>query len=92
MVKDGIPGERITVVHSGIDPARFEGVTPHDIRAEFGLPADARIVGDVAAFGWHKAQEFLVRATPRLTTTFPARLAPSDASPCRHQHECHRHG
>lgn len=72
MVRDGIPAARIEVVHSGIDPARFDGVEPHDLRAEFGLPADARIVGDVAAFGWHKAQEVLVRAMPRILESVPS--------------------
>ncbi len=72
MVRDGIPAARIEVVHSGIDPARIAGAAPHDFHAEFDLPADARIVGDVAAFGWHKAQEVLVRATPRLLEAVPS--------------------
>ncbi len=71
MIKDGIPAERISVVHSGIDPARFEGVEPHDFHAEFGLPAGAHVIGDVAAFGWHKAQEFLVQAMPRVLAAEP---------------------
>jgi glycosyltransferase involved in cell wall biosynthesis len=71
MVKDGIPAGRIEVVHSGIDLRRFDGVEAHDYRAEFGLPDDARIIGDVAAFGWHKAQEYLVRATPRILEAVP---------------------
>jgi glycosyltransferase involved in cell wall biosynthesis len=71
MVKDGIPAERIRVVHSGIDLSRFDGVEPHDFHAEFGLPEGAPIIGDVAAFGWHKAQEYLVRATPRILESLP---------------------
>ena len=71
LVKDGIPADRIEVVHSGIDPSRFDGVEPHDFHAEFGLPAGAPIIGDVAAFGWHKAQEYLVRATPKILERHP---------------------
>jgi glycosyltransferase involved in cell wall biosynthesis len=71
MVKDGIPSDRIRIVHSGIDLARFDGVTPHDYRAEFGLPAGAPVVLDVAAFGWHKAQEVLVRAMPAILARAP---------------------
>lgn len=71
MVKDGIPSDRIRIVHSGIDLGRFEGVTPHDYRAEFGLPAGAPVILDVAAFGWHKAQEILVRATPAILAGAP---------------------
>jgi glycosyltransferase involved in cell wall biosynthesis len=71
MVKDGIPADRISIVHSGIDLARFEGVAPSDLRTEFGFPAGAPVVLDVAAFGWHKAQEVLVRATPRILARVP---------------------
>ena len=75
MVADGIPEQRIDVVHSGIDPSRFHGVASHDFRSEFGLPTDARIIGNVAAFGWHKAQEFLVRAMPRVLESEPTAYA-----------------
>jgi len=71
MVADGIPAQRIAVVHSGIDLARFDDVPALDVRADLGLPADARVVGDVAAFGWHKAQEFLVRALPHVLQRVP---------------------
>lgn len=71
MVRDGIPGDRIRIVHSGIDLARFDGVRPHDYAAEFGLAPGTRIVLDVAAFGWHKSQEFLVRATPEIVRRVP---------------------
>ena len=66
MLTDGIPAQKISIVHSGIDLTRFDGVTPHDYHAEFGLPRGAPVILDVAAFGWHKAQEYLVRATPRI--------------------------
>jgi len=71
MVKDGIPESRIRVVHSGIDLARFDGVKPHDWAKEFAFPPGTRVVLDVAAFGWHKAQENLVRATPRILAAHP---------------------
>ena len=71
MVKDGIPAAKISIVHSGIDLARFEGVKPHDYHAEFGLPPGAPVILDVAAFGWHKAQEYLVRAAPAIVAQVP---------------------
>ncbi len=71
MVQDGIPAERIRVVHSGIDLARVDAAPRVDVHATLGLPAGAPLVGDVAAFGWHKAQEFLVRATPRILAEVP---------------------
>lgn len=84
MARDGIPTDRIRVVHSGIDPGRFEGVEPFPYHEEFGLPAGAPIIGDVAAFGWHKAQEYLVRATPRILEAFPeARIVLVGEGECR---------
>jgi L-malate glycosyltransferase len=71
MVKDGLPADRIEVVYSGIDPTRFEGTEPHDFHAEFGLPPGAPVVGDVAHFGWHKAQEVLVQAAPAILEREP---------------------
>lgn len=71
MVKDGIPASRISIVHSGIDLSRFDGVKPHDYHAEFKLPPGAPVILDVAAFGWHKAQEILVRATPAILEKHP---------------------
>jgi glycosyltransferase involved in cell wall biosynthesis len=72
LVRDGIAPERIRVVHSGIVPGRFDGVAPADLRGELGLPPEARLVGNVAHFGWHKAQEVLVRAAKILAETHPA--------------------
>jgi glycosyltransferase involved in cell wall biosynthesis len=71
MLSDGIPASKIEVVHSGIDISRFDCVTPHDYSAEFLIPKGAPIVIDVAAFGWHKAQEILVRATPKILEGCP---------------------
>jgi glycosyltransferase involved in cell wall biosynthesis len=71
LVKDGIPAERIEVVPSGVDVERLEGAKRKDLRAELGLAPGTPLVGDIAAFGWHKAQEFLVRATPLLLEKVP---------------------
>jgi len=71
LVRDGIPADRIEVVPSGVDVARLEAARPRDLRVELGLPPGAPLVGDVAAFGWHKAQEVLVEATPLLLARVP---------------------
>jgi glycosyltransferase involved in cell wall biosynthesis len=71
LVKDGIPPDRIEVVASGVDVARLEGARRKDLREELGLPPGTPLVGDVAAFGWHKAQEVLVAATPLLLREVP---------------------
>jgi glycosyltransferase involved in cell wall biosynthesis len=71
LVKDGIPSDRIEVVPSGVDVARLDGAERKDLRALLGLPPGTPLVGDVAAFGWHKAQEVLVEATPLLLRDVP---------------------
>lgn len=71
LVKDGIPADRIEVVSSGVDTARLDGAKGRDLRADLGLPPGTPLVGDVAAFGWHKAQEVLVAATPLLLKEVP---------------------
>jgi glycosyltransferase involved in cell wall biosynthesis len=71
LVKDGIPADRIEVVSSGVDVARLEQAKRKDLRADLGLPPGTPLVGDVAAFGWHKAQEVLVAATPMILEEVP---------------------
>jgi glycosyltransferase involved in cell wall biosynthesis len=71
LVKDGIPKARIDIVPSGVDVAALEETPERDFREEFGIPAGAPVVGDVAHFGWHKAQEVLVRACPLIWKELP---------------------
>jgi glycosyltransferase involved in cell wall biosynthesis len=71
LVRDGIPADRIEVVPSGVDVARIDAARPRDLRVELGLPPGTPLVGDVAAFGWHKAQEVLVEATPWILRRVP---------------------
>jgi glycosyltransferase involved in cell wall biosynthesis len=63
MIADGIPAERISVVHSSVDLGRFEGVARKPgLRAELGVPEGARVVGNVGALVGHKGQRFLLEA------------------------------
>ena len=62
---------RIEIVPSGVDVPALEQVPAVDYREEFGIPPAAPVVGDVAHFGWHKAQEVLVEACPRLWELVP---------------------
>jgi glycosyltransferase involved in cell wall biosynthesis len=64
LVRDGVPAEKIALVPSGVDIEALEATPRRDFHAEFGIPAAAPVVGNVAHFGWHKAQEILVRAAP----------------------------
>jgi len=71
MVADGIPAARIDIVPSGVDLAELQKTPCSDAPAEFMISPDVPVVGDVAAFGWHKAQEVLVKACPHLWEQVP---------------------
>lgn len=62
LAASGIPRDRITVVHSGIDPARTRDVVPHPVRAALGLPTDAPLAVSVGAMLAHKDHATLLRA------------------------------
>jgi glycosyltransferase involved in cell wall biosynthesis len=84
MARDGIPADRIEVVWSGVDASRLDGPPRRDLRASLGLAPGTPLVGMVAAFGWHKAQEVLVEATPLLLREVPdAHVALVGEGECR---------
>ena len=77
LLADGLGPGRLGVVHSGIDLGRFEGVVDRgaDYRKEFGVPAGAPVIGNVAHCAAHKAQADLVAAAPAVLERHPeARL------------------
>jgi len=71
MTRGGVAAERIAVVHSGIDPARFDGIVPADHREEFGIARDELVVGNVAALVDHKGQRYLIDAVPYVLAELP---------------------
>jgi glycosyltransferase involved in cell wall biosynthesis len=71
LARDGIDPGRIDVVLSGVDPARFRAVAPHDLRAELGLDSRTKIVLNVAALAWHKGQATLVEAARAVLAAHP---------------------
>ena len=71
MVADGIAADRIFVVHSGVDPQRFEKDTGNHLISEFNLRPDEKVVINVAHLAGHKGQQFLVRAIPLVVKKFP---------------------
>lgn len=62
----GVPREKIRRVPSGIDLRRFDEVTPDPSwKASMGVPADAPLLGNVAALAPHKDQATLLDAFAR---------------------------
>jgi glycosyltransferase involved in cell wall biosynthesis len=66
MVDDGISADRISVVHSGIDPQRLAQAACDHLIHEFKLMRDERVVINVAHLAGHKGQQHLVRAIPHV--------------------------
>jgi len=55
MIEDGIPAERVDVIHSGTDLSRFDGAARvSGLRSELGIPENARVVGNVGFLVDHK--------------------------------------
>jgi len=61
----GIPSDRITVLSNGVDLQRFSPTSREAsaaVRAEFGIPADATVVGTVGSLTAVKRQDLLLHA------------------------------
>jgi glycosyltransferase involved in cell wall biosynthesis len=71
LVNDGLPDERIFVVHSGIDPQRFMQATGDHLLSEFDIKENQKVVINVAHLAGHKGQKYLVRAIPYVLAKLP---------------------
>ncbi|MCP4645920.1 MAG: glycosyltransferase [bacterium] len=65
----GVPGDKLTTVHSCIDPGRFD-VAPLS-RTDLGVPEDVPLLGNVAALVGHKDHTTLLEAMPRVLDAVP---------------------
>lgn len=78
LIRDGLDGQRIEVVHSGIDLRRITGAPRQReaLRRELGVDDDAPLVANVAHCADHKGQTYLVQAVPKILARHPrARFA-----------------
>jgi glycosyltransferase involved in cell wall biosynthesis len=70
--KEGVPRGRIELIPDGIDLAALDRVAPAELtRTRLGIPADAPLVGTVAALTARKGQRFLIDAAPLVLERFP---------------------
>ncbi|MCM3871358.1 MAG: glycosyltransferase family 4 protein, partial [Pyrinomonadaceae bacterium] len=71
-----VPSDRVTVVHNGVDIARFESAMAGFDRQEFchqwGVPANSILVGSVGSLNPLKGHEDFLQAAAGLADTFPA--------------------
>jgi len=72
LIREGVPGERIVVVPTGIETGRFgNGAAPGNLREELGLPQDALLVGSISVLRIKKGHRFLLEAAPSVLAAFP---------------------
>lgn len=71
LVNDGIPARRIFVVHSGINPNRFDDASKDHLIEEFTIKSSEQVVINVAHLAGHKGQQYLVRSIPLVLAKIP---------------------
>jgi glycosyltransferase involved in cell wall biosynthesis len=71
LVADGIPPERTTTVHEGIDVEHVLAAAPVNVHEALWLPHHAPLVGNVAALVPHKGQRHLVEAARLVVQEVP---------------------
>jgi glycosyltransferase involved in cell wall biosynthesis len=71
LVDDGIPRDRITVVHDGVNLGAIDRQPAVDAHAAFQMPHGAPIIGNVAALVGHKGQKYLIAAAAQVVREVP---------------------
>jgi glycosyltransferase involved in cell wall biosynthesis len=69
--QDGVEGDRIEVVHDGVDVGHIDRQPVVDACGAFWLPRGSRLVGNVAALAPHKGQRHLVAAAAQVVREIP---------------------
>lgn len=69
---DGIPADRLVVVHSGVDLDVVRAAAPFGLRARLGLAEESPVAVTVGALVPHKDHATLIHAARRLTERFPS--------------------
>src|SRR6185437_10351619 len=68
---DGVPAERTTTVHEGIDLRHVQTAPPVNVHEAFWLPHGAPVVGNVAALVPHNGQRHLIEAAHLVVQEMP---------------------
>ena len=71
LVKDGIPADRISIVHEGVDVDRIERLPSGNAHAAFYLPTHSPVVGNIGALTSQKSQHDLVEAAALVVRDVP---------------------
>jgi glycosyltransferase involved in cell wall biosynthesis len=71
LAADGLPRDRIVVIHDGVDVDRIARTPPANVHAEFFLPTHAPVVGSVGSLLPHKGHQHLVEAAALVVREVP---------------------
>jgi glycosyltransferase involved in cell wall biosynthesis len=71
LLGDGVPETRTVTVYEGIDLDRAAAAPAAQLHADFWLPHDAPLVGNVAALVPHKGQRYLIDAAALVIRKVP---------------------
>jgi len=71
LLADGVPADRTTTVHEGIDVDHVVAAPAVNVHEAFWLPHHAPVVGNVAALVPHKGQRYLVDAAHLVVQEVP---------------------
>ena len=71
LIADGIPREKTTVVHEGVDVERIVHLPAANVHAAFFLPTHAPVVGNIGALVAQKGQHHLVDAAAIVLRAVP---------------------
>ena len=71
LVKDGIPADRMSIVHEGVDVDRIERLPSGNAHAAFYLPTHSPIVGNIGALTSQKSQHDLIEAAALVVRDVP---------------------
>lgn len=71
LIEDGVPAERTTTVHEGIDVERVVATPAVNVHETLWLPHHAPLVGNVAALVPHKGQRYLIEAAHLVMKDIP---------------------
>jgi glycosyltransferase involved in cell wall biosynthesis len=71
LIEDGVPAERATTVHEGVEVERVAAIEPLNVREEYWFPPHSLIVGNIAALVPHKGQKYLIDAAATVVREAP---------------------
>jgi glycosyltransferase involved in cell wall biosynthesis len=71
LVEDGIPQDRIAVVHDGVPIGTIDKTPVADVHKELWLPHGSPVIGNVAALVPHKGQKDLIAAAAKVVRAVP---------------------